>query len=118
MSITQKQLFEQVRALNLTIGCKYGEYRIAPKGLSKQRTEDCAYYTDDREDALNTARHMAQKAAVDAIDKRKDEFGALTVAALNMLDLQNLTDQQRYIADQIYELCNQLEYTAEMPPRK
>ena len=54
---------------------------------------------------------MAARSKVEPIDKRKKEIDALFVAALNVLDLQNLTDQQRHIADQIYELCNQLEET-------
>lgn len=52
--------------------------------------------------ALNTAK---------PIDNKQVEFGKLTVAALNVLDLQNLSDKQRHIADQVYDLCNQLEET-------
>lgn len=48
---------------------------------------------------------------VKPIDNRKREIAALTVAALNVLDLQNLTGKQRNLADQIYGLCSQLEDT-------
>ncbi|MBS0641662.1 MAG: hypothetical protein JSS43_17505 [Proteobacteria bacterium] len=53
--MTQQQLFDAVRALGLV--CRrtdWGDYRVAYPG-----DEASAYYTDDREDALFTARHMA-----------------------------------------------------------
>jgi hypothetical protein len=44
-----------------------------------------------------------------AIDHRNEKLEALTVAVLDALDLQNLTKEQRYIVDQIYQLCGKLE---------
>jgi hypothetical protein len=65
MSITQKQLFAQVRALGLTIRCCDGEYRITHTlgrwrdAAWRAHQENTAYYTTDRDDALATARAMA-----------------------------------------------------------
>ena len=99
---THRQTLAQIRAMNLTVGC---EYRIAPKGVSKAAAEAAAYYTNDLDDALSTARHMAQQ-----VSNTEAMIGALTKSALNVLDMC-LTDQQRHIADQVYDLCNQLEGT-------
>jgi len=61
MAVTDKELFAAVRALGLAIrkNVDAGEYRIAPKGMSEERTEALAYYTNDRDDALGTAKQMA-----------------------------------------------------------
>ena len=37
-----------------------GEFRVTLDGLSKEREEACAYYTDHFEDALGTARCMSE----------------------------------------------------------
>lgn len=42
---------------------------------------------------------------------RKALIEALVIAALNVLDIRDLSDKQRNIADQIYGLCNELEET-------
>ena len=57
--MTHKELLNRVRALNLTCRCYDGEYRI---NLRKEDggTEDTACYTNDRDDAFFTARHLAQ----------------------------------------------------------
>jgi len=65
-TLTQKQLFAAVRALGLSIRCADGEYRIAHKlghyrDALLARQESDAYYTNDRDDALATARAMAQR---------------------------------------------------------
>ncbi|USN15679.1 hypothetical protein BABAJAGA_00390 [Brevundimonas phage vB_BgoS-BabaJaga] len=66
----QAELFKAVRALRLTITKDdAGEYRIAVPldqvaGRDKDRQEAGAYYTDDRDDALATAK--AIRAALDA----------------------------------------------------
>lgn len=58
MTLTQKDLFKLVRELGLSIKkTEYGEYRIN----YKDRGEASAYYTDDRDDALATARAMIYK---------------------------------------------------------
>lgn len=55
---------DQVRTLNAIDGIKarwnseWGEFRVSLVGLSKEREEDVAYYTDDFEDALGTAQSM------------------------------------------------------------
>lgn len=52
--ITQKQAIHHIRSMGASIKISEGEYRInIPKG-----NEATAYYTDDPEDAINTARHM------------------------------------------------------------
>lgn len=56
--MTQKELMTKVRALGLTIRCEDGEYRINLKGSPEAH----AYYTNDRADALGTARQIAQQA--------------------------------------------------------
>jgi len=45
-----------IRELGFTVGVKDGEWRITPKGAP----ESAAYYTDDLDDALGTARLMAK----------------------------------------------------------
>jgi hypothetical protein len=56
--MTQKQLFQEVRLLGLTISktC-YGEYRLNFKGEG----ERTACYTQDKEDAMGTAQAMAKE---------------------------------------------------------
>ena len=65
----QADLFKAVRALRLTITKDGNEYRKAVPldqvaGRDKDRQEAGAYYTDDRDDALATAK--AIRAALDA----------------------------------------------------
>ena len=55
--MTQKELFKSIRALGMVVTCTDGEYRVNYKGGS----ESSAYYTDDRMDALGTAREMDQE---------------------------------------------------------
>lgn len=47
------------------IKCKWdpewGEFRVTLDGLSKEREEEVAYYTDDYEDAYRTAVHMSRE---------------------------------------------------------
>jgi len=60
--ITQKELFAAVRALGLAITVQDGEYRITLRAdvqPDSARREAVACYTDDREDALATARALA-----------------------------------------------------------
>lgn len=49
------------------IKCKWNpewqEFRVTLDGLSKEREEDVAYYTDDFEDAFGTAEHMSKERA-------------------------------------------------------
>jgi hypothetical protein len=44
------------------------------------------------------------------------KFELVIRASLNLLDEQSLTAEQRAIADEIYDLCNRLEYTFEAVP--
>lgn len=47
------------------IKCKWlpetGEFRVTLDGLSAEREEAVAYYTDDYEDAFATAAHMSDR---------------------------------------------------------
>ena len=38
----------------------FGEFRVTYGGLTKEREEAVAYYTDDFDDALGTAQHMSK----------------------------------------------------------
>jgi hypothetical protein len=61
--MTQKQLIQAVRALGLVCRVTDGEYRISfpvSQAVTADRAEASAYYTDDRQDALNTAQAMAR----------------------------------------------------------
>ena len=72
--MARKQVVEAIKAMGLR--CKYipetGEYRVAPnygpfpggRGFQAyylKREEDGAYYTEDKEDALGTARDMVSR---------------------------------------------------------
>lgn len=59
--MTQAELFAAVRALPMMIRKNdWGEYRVTytESDMDAERREDCASYTDDREDALGTAQQM------------------------------------------------------------
>lgn len=83
--LTQRELFNRVNALGLSITKREGEYRVAyrypgplPGGHGRIRriqdiVEATAYYTDDRDDAYGTAILMAKPDALAAINAR---FGA------------------------------------------
>jgi hypothetical protein len=45
-----------VATLGFTLSKRDGEYRLAPRGLPPDQTEAPAYYTNDLDDALATAR--------------------------------------------------------------
>lgn len=50
--MTQSEARRILRDLGWTLRCSDGEYRVAPRGAS----EDRAYYTNDLDDAIGTAR--------------------------------------------------------------
>ncbi len=58
-----KQALQAIRALGLKakFDSEWSEFRIAPKGMTAEREEACAYYTPDAEDAVGTARMMWSK---------------------------------------------------------
>ena len=55
MKMTDRELRVAIHALGLNLRKIDGEYRVSRTGDD----EALAYYTDDRADALDTARHMA-----------------------------------------------------------
>ena len=80
--LTQRDLFDRVKALGLNIQKRGGEYRVFhwPKGglpgghgriaRIQEVSEATAYYTDDRDDAYGTAIHMAKPANVAEVERR------------------------------------------------
>lgn len=52
--LTQKAMMAAIRELGMTVSVRDGEIRVNHKGYS----EATAYYTDDRQDAVDTARAM------------------------------------------------------------
>jgi len=64
----QKDAFAAIRALGLTISKCNGEYRVAFPGPGNEAS---AYYTNDLQDALNTARAMHAHARAEILKFRK-----------------------------------------------
>lgn len=67
--MTMREFRESIRVLgNMTAIYDHGnhEYRVNLKGGS----EDTAYYTDDRQDALDTARAMSAQAYRESLNPR------------------------------------------------
>lgn len=59
--MTQTETIKAIRAMGLTCTVRDREYRITFPGLSRDRAEAIAYYTDDRQDAVITARVMIER---------------------------------------------------------
>lgn len=77
--MTDKQLFAEVRRLGLSIRKDVGlggEYRIAPRvdhrEITRERAEREAYYTNDKDDALATARRMQTLDSAAAVRPRRE----------------------------------------------
>lgn len=51
-----KDATKYVSEMGFSLRNRDGEYRLAPKGLSSERAEEMAYYTNDLEDVILTAR--------------------------------------------------------------
>lgn len=58
--LTQKDALNAIRWLGFHARVRDGEYRVT-YGRTNDEREDNAYYTDDPQDALDTARHMAKE---------------------------------------------------------
>ena len=60
---TQAETFRAIRALGLTAGLRDGEWRVSYPlwAVGKVQAEAIAYYTNDRQDAIETARFMATR---------------------------------------------------------
>lgn len=54
---------------------KDGEFRVTLDGLSKEREEAVAYYTDDFDDALGTAVHMSMDRCRELAEARHRQEG-------------------------------------------
>lgn len=57
-----KTTLATIRSLGLSASYRHGEYRITVAIGSMQQREDLAYYTDDSQDAINTAKEIAAQA--------------------------------------------------------
>lgn len=53
-----------IRSLGLSATHAHKEYRITLKGISRERAEAIAYYTNDTADAIATAAHIARHNAI------------------------------------------------------
>ncbi len=56
--MNQTEALNEIRSLGMTATVKEREFRINYKGGS----EETAYYTDDPQDAVDTAKHMKREA--------------------------------------------------------
>jgi hypothetical protein len=88
--MTQKTLYTIIRSYGLTISKDYNEYRVN----FKNGEEATAYYTDDKEDALNTAKRMAS--------------GIMTINVQQLDPVQRILVEGRAIANMKKELHTQL----------
>jgi len=59
--MTQREAKQAVQALGLVLrySVEYAEYRVDYRPDDTRRSADSAYFTTDRQDAVDTARHMA-----------------------------------------------------------
>lgn len=64
--MTQAQAKALLRSLGFSMSRRDGEYRIAPMDGTPAQKEARAYYTDDMDDAIGTARAEVAKAMRDA----------------------------------------------------
>jgi len=57
--MTNKQTFDAIRALGLAAQLNNGEWQVDYRRDDSRRTPGTRYFTNDKEDALATARVMA-----------------------------------------------------------
>jgi len=57
----QCKAIAQLPHIKCTWSSEWQEFRVTLDGLSKEREEDVAYYTDDYEDAYDTASAMSKE---------------------------------------------------------
>jgi len=57
--MTNKQVFDAIRKMGLAVQLNDGEWRVNYKRDDVRRQGD-GYYTDDKQDALDTAKVMAK----------------------------------------------------------
>jgi hypothetical protein len=77
--MTIKEAKETVRALGLTLTKRDGEYRVAVPGDREHRV---SYYTDDIEDAVWTAHHMARDVRASGSDSAMIRSALLMAAEI------------------------------------
>ena len=59
--MNDRQVFYAIRKLGMAVMLNAGEWRIDYKRDDARRTPDSSYFTNDRQDAFNTAIAMAQR---------------------------------------------------------
>ena len=84
---TDKELFRVIRAMGLAVGKRDGEYRITRTTGTPAEREAAAYYTNDKQDALITARCIAID---DAHRREADRTGACLRAIVEDMDAEQL----------------------------
>lgn len=98
--MTQRDAFDAIMALGLSVRKVEGEFQVKPKGT---RWDDATtYFTDDLDDALGTAREMAARQPVEDLVWRARKAVAsareagLTVDRGNVVDL--IADNMPHLA--------------------
>jgi hypothetical protein len=77
-----KNTLDAIRAAGARAGYNSNtrEFRVTPKGVTRPRAEELAYYTDDAEDAISTARTMlrelAERGTGETVTPMRIEIGA------------------------------------------
>lgn len=57
--MTNLQVFKLIRSLGLAVQYNDGEWKVNYRRDDSRRTPDSDYFTDDKDDAIGTARVMA-----------------------------------------------------------
>lgn len=57
--MTDKQTFDAIRKLGLAVQKNDGEWRVDYKRSDPRKSLDSCYFTNDKQDALDTAKSMS-----------------------------------------------------------
>jgi len=58
-TMTDKQTFDAIRKLGMAVQKNDGEWQVDYRRDDNRKTPDSCYFTDDKDDALGTAKAMA-----------------------------------------------------------
>jgi hypothetical protein len=58
VSMTNKQTFYEIRKIGMAVSYNNGEWRIDYKKDDVRKTTESSYFTEDKDDAIATARVM------------------------------------------------------------
>lgn len=87
--MTNLEVFKTIRAMGLAVSYNDGEWQINYKKEDKRYTPDSKYFTDDKLDAIQTAKVMSEKTMTepsktgDEVLDAVIEHRRLTINALN-----------------------------------